>query len=231
MSKLTFAIGDIHGCLDKLVALVAECAIYANGRDLCFVTIGDYVDRGPYTQAVVDLLSKAQMREPERWICLKGNHEDMLLLALSGDRDKVEHWMDNGGAETLASYNCSGLSSLPQHHIAWIKSLRLSYDDGRRFFCHAGVNPKHRLDSQKDEVLLWCRKEFSFDDTIDPGRLVVHGHTPQTSGKPDLRRPYRVNIDTFAYGGGPLTAAVFSDDRTEPLAFITDRGEITEMPK
>jgi serine/threonine protein phosphatase 1 len=110
-------------------------------------------------------------------------------------------------------------SELPSPHLDWLRSLRLSYDDGRRFFVHAGVDPEKPLAFQDEQHLLWIREPF-LSDGRDYGRLVVHGHTPQMTGTPDFRGN-RLNIDTAAVFGGPLTAAVFDDTRTPPLAFLS----------
>jgi serine/threonine protein phosphatase 1 len=99
-----------------------------------------------------------------------------------------------------------------------MRSLRLSYDDGRRFFVHAGIDPERPLDAQDDFDLVWIREPF-LSDGRDYGRLVVHGHTPLPDGTPDLRSN-RLNLDTGAGFGGPLTAAVFSDDSTPPIGFL-----------
>src|SRR3954454_20600145 len=98
------------------------------------------------------------------------------------------------------------------------------FDDGLRFFVHAGVDPFTSLDQQREDVLLWARDEFP--DDIDTGRLIVHGHTPQMSGRPELR-PYRLNLDTGGFAGGPLTAAVFRSDTVRPFVFLNSSGEVT----
>ena len=103
-------------------------------------------------------------------------------------------------------------------HVDWLRALPLSYDDGRRFFVHAGVNPGAPLDAQDDFDLLWIREPF-LSHGGDYGRLIVHGHTPLADGIPDLRGN-RLNLDTGAVFGGPLTAAVFDDAQTEPIGFL-----------
>ena len=113
-------------------------------------------------------------------------------------------------------------SELPPQHFDWIAALPLAFDDGRRTFVHAGVDPARPLDRQSEHDLVWIREPF-LSSARDYGRLIVHGHTPLTSGFPDVR-PNRLNIDTAAVYGGPLTAAVFTDDATGPVAFLTDRG-------
>ena len=102
--------------------------------------------------------------------------------------------------------------------LDWFRSLPLSYDDGRRFFVHAGVNPQLPLAAQHERDLIWIREPF-LSARRDYGRLIVHGHTPLGTGKPDLRAN-RLNLDTGAVFGGPLTAALFADGRTEPVKFI-----------
>ncbi len=216
---LTFAIGDVHGCIDKLDALIARCAEFAQGRGARFVMLGDYVDRGPDTRAVVQRLMDFDA------ICLKGNHEDMLIEALDrGGRAELQ-WLANGAGPALASYGAQTVHDIPSDHIEWIRALRLFHDDGRRFFVHAGIDFSLPLDRQDPQTMLWTRGGA---EEPDPGRLIVHGHTPQTSGLP-LRTPHRLNLDTAAVIGGPLTAAAFADDRTPPLAFITHEGRITKL--
>ena len=99
-----------------------------------------------------------------------------------------------------------------------MRSLPLRYDDGRRFFVHAGIDPEKPLDAQSDHDLIWIREPF-LSDRRDHGRLIVHGHTPQSAGMPDLRSN-RLNLDTGAVFGGPLTAAAFAAARRDPIGFL-----------
>jgi serine/threonine protein phosphatase 1 len=129
--------------------------------------------------------------------------------------------MNNGARETLASYGVRDARSLPDPDIAWVRALRLSFDDGIRFFAHAGVDPDEPLDQQPREALLWIRGPFHKANK-DYGRLIVHGHTPTRDGRPEIR-PNRINIDTACVYGGALTAAVFSGDEVAPVDFLTAR--------
>ena len=215
---LAYAIGDVHGCLDKLVRLLARCREHAGDRPSRLVFVGDYLDRGPNSRGVIETLMKLQRKEPTRVICLRGNHEAMMLEAAhTGDDDM---WLLNGGGCTLGSYGIAQAPDMPPAHLDWVAALPLTFDDGRRLFVHAGVNPRVPLDRQAEQDLLWIREPF-LSSRSDYGRLIVHGHTPLHTGVPDLRRN-RLNIDTAAVFGGPLTAAVFEDARREPVAFITD---------
>jgi serine/threonine protein phosphatase 1 len=216
--SLTFAIGDIHGALHKLEVLMARCEHHADGRPLRFVFVGDYIDRGPDSAGVVRCVMALQAKMPERVIALKGNHEATLLGVLDGTTS-FAHWLLQGGAATLLSYGVQYPGELPRDHLAWMRALQTSFDDGRRLFVHAGIDPEKPLDAQDEFDLLWIRDPF-LSDRRDYGRLIVHGHTPLIGRLPDLQRN-RLNLDTGAVFGGPLTAAVFSDAATPPVAFLT----------
>jgi serine/threonine protein phosphatase 1 len=221
ISPLTFAVGDIHGCLDKLERVVEACEAYAGGRRVRFVFLGDYIDRGPDSRGVVEFLLRRQQAQPDAVVCLRGNHEQLALDA-HADARAMPDWLRNSAADTQRSYRRSGGRISPAH-LVWLAALPLCHDDGLRFFVHAGVDLAVPLDRQEAEVMLWMREPFlTRSDRVDCGRFVVHGHTPQRSGVPDLRR-HRVNLDTAAVIGGPLTAAAFDDSRAEPLGFLTDR--------
>jgi serine/threonine protein phosphatase 1 len=216
---ITFAVGDIHGCERALLELLRRCTDYASGRAHRFVFIGDYVDRGPDSRGTIATLRALEQRMPGDVVCLMGNHEELMLGAIdSGD---PAWWFNNGGMQTLLSYGTRDPLGLPQDDIAWVRSLGLSFDDGRRFFVHAGVDPDHPLDRQPREALLWIRGRFHHSDQ-DYGRLIVHGHTPTRDGRPEVR-PNRINIDTACVYGGVLTAAVFTAEETAPVDFLTTR--------
>jgi serine/threonine protein phosphatase 1 len=215
--SLTYAIGDIHGCLDKLRGLLLRCETHADGRPMSLVFVGDYIDRGPQSCGVIDCLIDLKMQHGESVVTLMGNHEAMALAAI--DRNgPTRMWLAQGGLATLESYGIAEPRELPPAHVAWLRALRLSYDDGRRFFVHAGVNPGAPLEAQDDFDLLWIREPF-LSHGGDYGRLIVHGHTPLAAGVPDLRGN-RLNLDTGAVFVGPLTAAVFDDAQTEPIGFL-----------
>jgi serine/threonine protein phosphatase 1 len=204
---LTYAVGDTHGALHKLETVVARCRDHADGRPARFIFLGDYIDRGPQSAGVIRYLMELEAQMPGDVVSLMGNHEEMLLSIIDG-AVSAEGWLPQGGSQTLESYGVEDVRDLPREHIDWLRALRLSYDDGRRFFVHAGVNPERPLDAQDDHDLLWIREPF-LSDPRDYGRLIVHGHTPVDNGVPDLRGN-RLDLDTRAGYGGPVTAAVFS---------------------
>jgi serine/threonine protein phosphatase 1 len=217
MAARLYAIGDIHGSLGLLRRLVARCEQDADGRPISFVFVGDYLDRGPESRGVIDYLIDLQARLPGDVTTLMGNHEALALAAIEGLADP-RFWLSEGGAATLRSYGVARAHALPREHVDWLRSLRLSHDDGQRLFVHAGVNPEKPLDAQDDMDLLWIREPF-LSDARNYGRIIVHGHTPTANGLPDLRTN-RVNVDTGAVYCGVLTAAVFAGDEMRPAGFL-----------
>jgi serine/threonine protein phosphatase 1 len=146
-----------------------------------------------------------------------GNHEELALAARHGGHYE-EHWLRNGGDETLRSYGVTKAIELPVTHVTWIDSLPLQHDDGLRFFVHAGIDPNRPLNEQSPHDLLWIRGPFLADERVYE-RYIVHGHSPLLNRKPD-QRANRLNLDTAAVLGGPLTAGVFDDKQIEPICFL-----------
>jgi serine/threonine protein phosphatase 1 len=214
---LLYAIGDIHGSLQKLCDLIAQCERHADDQPATFVFLGDYIDRGPRSAGVIHMVMDLQARLTDRVIALKGNHEAVALEVIDGETE-AEHWLREGGIATLRSYGVERASDLPREHIEWMRSLPLRHDDGQRFFVHAGIDPDRPLDAQRDRDLIWIREPF-LSDKRDHGRLIVHGHTPLETGMPDWRGN-RLNLDTAAVFGGPLTAAVFAGADRDPIGFL-----------
>lgn len=212
---ITFAIGDIHGCLDKLTRLVQRCRRRAGERETRFVLLGDYVDRGPDSRGVIAFVRELQ--RAGEIIALRGNHEAMMLDAARTGEHLL--WLFNGAAQTLASYRAEAASDLPEEDLAWLDALPRFFDDGRRYFVHAGINPAVPLVEQGERDQLWIREPFLSDER-SYARLIVHGHTPVRNGRPDVRAN-RVNVDTGAVFGGPLTAALFDDETVQPVLFLT----------
>jgi serine/threonine protein phosphatase 1 len=216
-APLTYAIGDIHGSLQKMRDLMTLCERHADGRPATFIFLGDYIDRGPDSRGVIEALMDMQSRQPDRVIALKGNHEAVAIEIVDGETE-AELWLREGGAATLQSYHIDHARDLPHEHVTWLRSLPLTHDDGQRFFVHAGIDPEKPLGAQSDRDLIWIREPF-LSDVRDYGRLIVHGHTPQTDGIPDFRGN-RLNLDTGAVFGRPLTAAAFASPHRNPLGFL-----------
>ncbi|MDB6072692.1 MAG: serine/threonine protein phosphatase [Verrucomicrobiaceae bacterium] len=193
-----FAIGDVHGCLTALQTVVKHLKFEPDDE---VIALGDYVDRGPDSKGVIDLLMA--LRKQTRLITLRGNHEVMMLISRSQGLDYFESWLDAGGVDTLVSYGASDLSEVPEGHWQFIKDTVPYHEGTTHFFVHANVRPKVPLMEQREQELYWER----FDDNKKPhcsGKIMVCGHTPQKSGKP-ANRGHAVCIDTFSYGGGWVT--------------------------
>ncbi len=199
MNKI-FAIGDIHGCVDKLKALMEKIPVDCVNDTLIF--IGDYIDRGPGSFDVVDYLVELKKRHPDI-VFLKGNHEDMLQKYLEGT-DRLTY-LFNGGQRTLDSYlnrqNKSEFSPIPSNHLDFYKSLVLHYQTEDYLFVHAGLRENVPLDKQNPEELLWIREDFIYSK-FDFGKRVVFGHTPFAE---PLLLPNKIGIDTGAVYGNQLT--------------------------
>lgn len=219
-SPLTYAIGDIHGCAALLDALLERIAGHAGARVHRLVFLGDYIDRGPDSAAVLRTVSRLNWAEPERVVCLMGNHERMLLDALQSRRDAA-HWMHNGGEATLDSFGARDPTGLPKDTLDWIEALPTLHADAARWYVHAGFRPGAEVPDPDDHNRLWIREPFLEGDH-DFGRHVVHGHTPQRSGRPEVRR-FRTNLDTAAVYGGALTAGVFSEAQGPAVDFLQVR--------
>jgi serine/threonine protein phosphatase 1 len=215
-TPLTYAIGDIHGRLDLLTTLLAQIEQHRAGRDRTIVFLGDYIDRGPESAGVIATVRRLQAREPGCIVCLKGNHEDLMLKAYR-DESKVNLWVMNGGYETMASFG----PDVPAEVLRWAEGLPTVHEDAHRFYVHAGFRPGRPGPDPSEHVRLWMREPFLSRD-YDFGKHVVHGHTPLRMAQPDPR-PFRTNLDTGAVLGGALTAGVFTNDQAHAIEFLQAR--------
>jgi serine/threonine protein phosphatase 1 len=195
------AIGDIHGCSQALTTLLT--AVDPQPEDL-IVTLGDYVDRGPNSAAVIERLLKLQ--RTGRLVALRGNHDQMMLDARDGWELESE-WLACGGRETLASYARWGgagtLDDVPASHWDFLERICVDwYETPTHFFVHANAYPDLPLDEQPIYMLYWERLEAASPHIS--GKIMVCGHTKQRSGVP-LNLGHAVCIDTGVYDGGWLT--------------------------
>jgi calcineurin-like phosphoesterase family protein len=216
---LTYVIPDIHGRYDLLSGALAAISARSGGAAGVIITIGDYVDKGPDSKAVIDRLLSG-VDAGFSLVALKGNHDAMMVEALR-DPAKMASWLGKGGDAALASYG-GDPASVPPGHIDWLDRLRLMHVDTHRLYVHAGVDPEVPLDRQSEATLLWKRYPKGFSDGY--GELhVVHGHDNFPDGP--LLYEGRTNLDTLAWRTGRLTVGIFDDDRPGgPIDFIVVRG-------
>lgn len=215
-----YAVGDIHGqadLLDALILKMEEDQAAHPGRTHQEVFLGDYVDRGPATAAVVDTLLERQRSRGA--VCLSGNHEDMMLSAYRAF-DAFLHWSAVGGLQAALSYLPPPMPALdamemrdlwqswrramPEAHLAFLKGLGTFHVSGDYVFVHAGLRPGVPLEEQKRHDCLWIRGTFLDHETAF-SHMVVHGHTPVPV--PEMRAN-RIGIDTGAVFTGHLTCLV-----------------------
>ena len=208
-----YVIGDVHGCLDLLRDLVAKIDADAAtlGARPWIVLVGDIVDRGPNSAQALDFILARQARDSQ-FICLCGNHEAMMLDFLA--RPAADHaWLANGGEETLASYGLSDHAlqrqdpaywahSVPDEHLALLKSLPICLEGEAVFVSHAGIRPGIPLAEQREQDLLWYRPTTN-DTEEPPPKIVVHGHQPVDD---PTMVSNTIDVDTGAYATGRLTS-------------------------
>ncbi|MCH1625251.1 metallophosphoesterase family protein [Ferdinandcohnia quinoae] len=217
----TLIISDIHGDINKFEQLL-ESVNYDSKNDQ-LILLGDYVDRGPNAKAVIDKVIKLKERGAR---VLKGNHEDMMIKALTSDEEKFwNHWVvRNGGDKTLSSYGFSEKDLLVdeeafqkpslesdelKRHLKFIQDLEHYIETDDYIFVHAGVEPEVPVCESDPYKLIWIRDEFH--KGYKGVKIVVFGHTPTSllykeQGKCDVFFGVNriIGIDGGAVYGGQL---------------------------
>jgi serine/threonine protein phosphatase 1 len=213
-----YAIGDVHGCADQLRQLLRRIEEDHDRRPpaaLSIILLGDLLNRGPDSARAIsyaqDLVGSGVGR------LLKGNHEEMFVLAARGDRQAVRALISNGGTATLTSFgftkeeiergNYADLANLlkariPRDVVAFLDAGEDRIAIGDYLFVHAGIRPGVPLAEQRGADLRWIRNEF-LDSQADHGAMIVHGHTIFESV---VEQANRIGIDTGAFRTGVLTA-------------------------
>lgn len=223
-----YAIGDVHGCLDLLHEvedrILAEATKTAGMK--LVVMIGDYIDRGPDSEGVLEHLCK-KLPAPLYRIALCGNHDDAFLKFLNNPDGDLT-WMSYGGDMTLQSYGIdpgywlnidpsgaqmrkTALARVPASHQRFLENAPVSLTMGDFCFVHAGVVPGRPFEKQRDHDLMWIREPF-LTRGPESDKTVIHGHTPTEDisfGKG------RIGIDTGAFMTGKLSVLRIQGDQAE----------------
>ncbi|MFW2439066.1 MAG: metallophosphoesterase family protein [Arenicellales bacterium] len=220
-----YCIGDIHGCLDLLEDLHQDITTHASNyigtKKLIYV--GDYIDRGPYSKGVIDLLLDKPLAGFDI-IYLRGNHEQSFIDFLDHPV-QTRAWLTYGGLDTLVSYGVQLAklptsddemydlrdqldSRVPDRHLEFMNNTEYSCTEGNYFFTHAGIRPGIPLIDQKPSDLMWIRDKF-FSSKLHHEKIIVHGHTVV---KEVEAKPNRIGIDTGAFASGKLTCLVLENN-------------------
>jgi serine/threonine protein phosphatase 1 len=218
VSRLTYAIGDVHGRSDLLRSLLSFIASDAERRrqEPRVIFLGDIVDRGPNSRGAMDLVASTLKRWPSSRLLL-GNHDDYFLHSVTEDVPDeriLALWLRNGGRATLESYNPLGDLDEARmtvridfaDHLDLLRSASLIETDGPFAFVHAGIDPAKAIDAQDRKDCLTIRKGF-LEYAGPLTHTVVHGHSITDSTKPEIVGQ-RIALDTGAYGTGRLTALI-----------------------
>ncbi|MFD1160150.1 metallophosphoesterase [Roseovarius aestuarii] len=222
-------IGDVHGCDDLLVQLLDQLS--KRVPDLPYVCVGDYVDRGPDSAAVLRRLMTMTANDPESMICLKGNHEAMMLDFIDMPIECGPVWLANGGDKTLESFGISAPSdrrdapalisardalveNAEPELVYWLRALPLIWQNGNVAVTHAGGDPSRPLEPRRGHGLLWGHPDFLRKQRGD-GLWMTHGHfivpQPEVTGG-------RIAIDTGAFSTGMLSAAIIRPGNVDFLS-------------
>ena len=231
--KRAYAIGDVHGCFEPLKQLIAAIEADISRRDekqTYLVFLGDLIDRGAASRDVVEYL----LQTPPAFatpVFIKGNHEESLVRALSGEPNLLRPWLEHGGYACAASYGVpahalSGqseaamehalLSALPRAHIDFLRDFVDSASFGDYLFVHAGIRPGVAIEKQSARDMRWIRHAF-LESRERFEQCVVHGHT--ISPEVEILEN-RIGVDTGAYAGGPLSCVRLEDDEVAILSVL-----------
>jgi serine/threonine protein phosphatase 1 len=223
-----YAIGDVHGRYDlfrRLMNIIERDQATRDPAITTMILLGDIVDRGLESASMVRGCMKLTAFT-DRFVVLKGNHEQMMVEALQGSLFVYRQWLTFGGKETLLSWGVDldvveGPATRESLRIAaaivgkdivqWLADLPLYHRHGDYLFVHAGIRPGVALAKQRADDMLWITDEF-LDSDVPHGMIVVHGHSISEDGA--VVRPNRIGIDTGAYRTEQLTALGIEADRT-----------------
>lgn len=246
IDRPTYAIGDVHGRLDRLDALLAritqDVAADAGEETPRIILMGDYIDRGEQSAEVLRRIKTmlAEGHAGAEVLALRGNHEAMMLEFIDDPEGGGPRWLRNGGFQTLASFAVGGIAPETEGEplieaagrlaeaaadvIPMLRALPAWHGFGTVWFAHAGLDPDLPPDLQSERTLIWGTPRF-FQFARGDGRWTVYGHYIVDEAHASQGR---VGVDTGAYATGILSAAKIAPAQEEgaeaTLGFLTSEG-------
>lgn len=209
MNKI-YVIADIHGCCRALRGLLDT--INPDEKLDTLVFLGDYINRGEDSKGVIDLLLELKKRF-QRFVALRGNHEEILLNYLRGG--SKDFFLKIGGVQTLESYGMTPPwpdsldGMLPSAHVVFFNDLLPYWETDSHIFVHAGLQPGVHISQQSSDWLFWAREEFIHLKNPFP-KKIIYGHTPFKQPKVGTGT---IGIDTGVVYGGKLTCLILPEGR------------------
>lgn len=236
--RVGFAVGDIHGRSDLLVRLfdqLEEVAERESLADPIVFFLGDYVDRGPDSAGVLELMASGRPHGFERR-CLKGNHDQAMQNFLANPT-RTSGWLHYGGLDTLISFQVRPPSlgasetvledtakalrdALNARQMAFLEGLENMVVHGDYVFAHAGVDPERSLDEQNEFDLCSIRERF-LESELPFSHCVVHGHTPRSA---PYRDAWRIGVDTGAYYSNVLSGVRLEREDATFFSILASRA-------
>jgi serine/threonine protein phosphatase 1 len=207
-----YAIGDIHGCLKTFQTLLEQIN-YSTADEL--ILLGDYVDRGPDSKGVFDHIF--HLREKgHNVVCLRGNHEQMLLDVKKDDKGR-KSWLNHGGVQTLMSFDAETVHDIPNQYIDFMIDLPSFYITEDFIFVHGGLNFKRKDPFQDEYAMLWERAWYNEVNYkwLDK-KIIVHGHTPSTKEDIEDMGKY-IKLNQYIN----LDCGCFVSQRRADMGFLT----------
>lgn len=215
-----YAIGDVHGCVEQLKIALDWCAADAlqSGTTGRVHLLGDYVDRGPSSKEVIELLISGPKDSHMTWHPIKGNHDDMFSSVWFNPSHRMATaWWEHGGQQTMQSYGWNPLYNplpdtldefVPEEHASFLRSLPMTAETDTHIYVHAGLKPGVELEKQSLHDMMWIRGEFN-RSPHDFGKVVVYGHTPDKKNPTEHKN--RIAMDSGCFGTGILSVVAFDD--------------------
>lgn len=237
--RLTYVVGDVHGCANQLEELLDEIDAdlgQRKGRNPDLVFVGNVIGRGDNSAQVLHRMLDLERSFPQNVICLMGSQERMLLDFLADPERRGARWLREGGLTTLRSFGLT-LSLSPDDLTAqqfgkiaetlesrmgadtleWISTRPLQWVSGNLAAVHAAADPMRPMSDQRSRVLLWGHPEFGVAPRQD-GLWIVHGH--EAVERPTIDQA-RIAVNTAVWRTGVLCAAVVEPGA--PVSFLSSR--------